>query len=54
MSAIPSFAEVKDIVMILKHESAPGPDGFTSMFFQKMYPINGDDLQAAICDFFKV
>jgi hypothetical protein len=39
-----SMEEVKDVVFSLKHNSAPGPDGFPSKFFQDFWDTIKSDL----------
>jgi hypothetical protein len=39
-----SLEEVKDVVFSLKHNSAPGPDGFPSKFFQDFWDTIKSDL----------
>ena len=39
-----SMEEVKDVVFSLKHNSAPGPDGFPSQFFQDFWDTIKSDL----------
>lgn len=53
LCAVPTYSEVKEVVMNLKPESSPGLDGFTGLFYQKMWHIVGEDLTAAAADFFR-
>jgi hypothetical protein len=39
-----SMEEIKDVVFSLKHNSAPGPDGFPSEFFQDFWDTIKSDL----------
>lgn len=47
-----SFDEVKSAVFDLGCNKAPGPDGFTGAFFQKSWPIVGDQVCNIIKRFF--
>ncbi|XP_060216564.1 uncharacterized protein LOC132644040 [Lycium barbarum] len=51
--ADPTKHEVKQAVFGLNYESASGPDGYTSLFFQKCSDIIGDDLFNMVWDFFR-
>jgi hypothetical protein len=39
-----SLEEIKEVVFSLKHNSAPGPDGFPSEFFQDFWDTIKSDL----------
>lgn len=49
-----SIQEVKDVVFSVSLEKAPGPDGFTALFFQKCWSFLGEDfclvLEEARCN----
>lgn len=51
-SLIKSFnqEEIKEVVMGLKENSAPGPNGFGATFFQEFWPMIKDDLEAMFRD----
>lgn len=40
--------EIKNVIMHLPNEKAPGPDGFIGLFYKKCWPIIRDDLIAAL------
>ncbi|GKE09033.1 hypothetical protein Tco_1412584 [Tanacetum coccineum] len=44
--------EIKDAMCDIGDEKAPGPDGFTSLFFKKGWDIIGDDICNVVQDFF--
>ncbi|XP_074291219.1 uncharacterized protein LOC141617994 [Silene latifolia] len=44
--------EIKDIFFHIPNDKAPGPDGYSSKFFKDSWDIVGDDIIAAILDFF--
>ncbi|KAL0287140.1 UNVERIFIED_CONTAM: hypothetical protein Sradi_7131400 [Sesamum radiatum] len=48
-----SAAEVKEAVFDIADESAPGPDGYTSLFFKAAWPTIGDDVCGAVKEFFQ-
>ncbi|GKA98535.1 RNA-directed DNA polymerase, eukaryota, reverse transcriptase zinc-binding domain protein [Tanacetum coccineum] len=45
--------EIKAVVFGMNDEKSPGPDGFSSKFFKSYWPIIGNEVSGAICDFFK-
>ena len=45
--------EVKDVMYSLHSNKAPGPDGYTALFFQETWSITGDLVTKAILDFFR-
>ncbi|GKC30130.1 RNA-directed DNA polymerase, eukaryota, reverse transcriptase zinc-binding domain protein [Tanacetum coccineum] len=45
--------EIKDAIFGIRNAKAPGPDGYTSMFFKKSWDIIGGDVCGAIKEFFK-
>ncbi|GKC89077.1 protein LAZ1 [Tanacetum coccineum] len=44
--------EIKSAMFDIGDEKAPGPDGFTSIFFKKGWSVVGDDICNAVHDFF--
>lgn len=40
--------EVHKAVFDMHPSKAPGPDGFTAMFYQKLWPVVGEDIIAAV------
>ena len=44
--------EIKKTIFSIKDSKAPGPDGFSSLFFKKSWDIVGRDVMAAVTDFF--
>ncbi|GJR97192.1 hypothetical protein Tco_0269366 [Tanacetum coccineum] len=44
--------EIKNAIFDIGDTKAPGPDGFTSAFFKKAWGIVGNDVCAAVRDFF--
>ncbi|KAL0282289.1 UNVERIFIED_CONTAM: Retrovirus-related Pol polyprotein from type-2 retrotransposable element R2DM [Sesamum radiatum] len=47
-----SQAEVKAAFFDISVDSAPGPDGYTSAFFKAAWPVIGNDICAAVAEFF--
>jgi hypothetical protein len=47
-----SLEEIKDAVFSMKHNRAPGPDGFPIEFFQKFWELIKVDLLALFIDFY--
>jgi hypothetical protein len=45
--------EVKEAVFQMKHNKAPGPDGFPAEFYQKFWETIKGDLMALIEDFYE-
>ncbi|XP_074277996.1 uncharacterized protein LOC141601601 [Silene latifolia] len=45
--------EVKDVVFHISDDKAPRPDGFSSKFFKDRWEIVGEEVTAAIMDFFE-
>ncbi|GKC39023.1 cytochrome P450 [Tanacetum coccineum] len=45
--------EIKDSIFGIGNAKAPGPDGYTSMFFKKSWDIVGGDVCRAVKEFFK-
>ena len=52
LSRIPDMEEVRQVVFAIDHDSAQGPDGFCSRFYQSYWDIVGADLHAAVLDYF--
>ncbi|GJZ62551.1 reverse transcriptase domain-containing protein [Tanacetum coccineum] len=44
--------EIKDAIFNIGNDKAPGPDGFTSVFFKKAWDNVGEDVCNAVKDFF--
>ncbi|KAL0287863.1 UNVERIFIED_CONTAM: hypothetical protein Sradi_7115700 [Sesamum radiatum] len=44
--------EVKEAFFDIAEDKAPGPDGYSASFFKAAWSVIGDDLTAAIQDFF--
>ncbi|GJY29200.1 hypothetical protein Tco_0404967 [Tanacetum coccineum] len=44
--------EIKDAMLSIDNDKAPGPDGFTSLFFKKSWDLVGNDVCNSIRDFF--
>ncbi|XP_071933198.1 uncharacterized protein [Coffea arabica] len=53
MLALPTTDEVREVVFSISPDSAPGPDGFGSDFYQACWEIVKDSLVAAIHDYFR-
>ncbi|KAL0292815.1 UNVERIFIED_CONTAM: hypothetical protein Sradi_6972200, partial [Sesamum radiatum] len=47
-----SAEEIKEAFFDIADDSAPGPDGYTSVFFKKAWPEIGEDVCAASMSFF--
>ncbi|KAL0300009.1 UNVERIFIED_CONTAM: hypothetical protein Scaly_3063100 [Sesamum calycinum] len=52
ISNIPTQEEIMDIVFSIDKDSVAGPDGFSSVFFQKCWDFIKNDIQEAVRDFF--
>lgn len=50
--AIPSLVEIKEAVFDINSSKAPGPDGFSSKFYQAYWPTIGHDVSREIRSFF--
>ncbi|RZB61395.1 Transposon TX1 149 kDa protein [Glycine soja] len=49
----PTFKqEVWNVISVMDNNKAPGPDGFNVLFFKKTWNIIGDDIFAAVNEFF--
>jgi len=44
--------DIKQVLFSINDDKAPGPDGYTSVFFKKAWNIVGDDFFSAVQDFF--
>ncbi|KAL0298097.1 UNVERIFIED_CONTAM: hypothetical protein Scaly_3072700 [Sesamum calycinum] len=45
--------EIKEAIFDIDDDSAPGPDGYTSAFFKDAWPVVGDEVSAAVTEFFR-
>ncbi|XP_042038361.1 uncharacterized protein LOC121784262 [Salvia splendens] len=52
LCAVPDSDEVRAAVFGISGDSASGPDGFSSLFFQRCWDIVGADVVATVEDFF--
>ena len=52
LTSIPSEAEIKEAVFAIHPEKAPGPDGMTSLFYQRFWNVIGKDIVSTVQDFF--
>lgn len=50
--AVPSIAEIKEVVFSLQRSSSPGPDGFSGVFFTHCWEIAGPDVIKVVYHFF--
>ena len=48
----PSKQEVWNVISMMVNNKAPGPNGFNALFFKKAWNIIGDDIFAAVNEFF--
>lgn len=48
-----SGADVKAVLFDIDEEKAAGPNGYSSGFFRKAWSCVGEDIVAAVLDFFK-
>jgi len=53
LCADPSAAEIREIVLSMNEDSAPGPDGFGGFFYKKYWHIIQHDVIEAVQEFFK-
>ena len=44
--------EIKNALFSINNSKAPGPDGFSSLFFKRAWSIIGNDVCEAVADFF--
>ncbi|KAL0331616.1 UNVERIFIED_CONTAM: hypothetical protein Sangu_1707100 [Sesamum angustifolium] len=47
-----TLTEIKDAAFDIDEDSAPGPDGYTSGFFKASWSVVGNDISAAVGEFF--
>ncbi|KAK4411703.1 putative ribonuclease H protein [Sesamum angolense] len=47
-----TVTEIKDAIFDITEDSAPGPDGYTSAFFKAAWSVVGQEVSAAIGEFF--
>nr|GEW95104.1 RNA-directed DNA polymerase, eukaryota, reverse transcriptase zinc-binding domain protein [Tanacetum cinerariifolium] len=47
-----SDKEIKDVMFDIEENKAPGPDGYSYVFFKKTWSIIGDDVCNAVKEFF--
>ena len=52
LTATPIEAEIKEAVFARNPEKAPGPDGMTSLFYQRCWKVIGKDIIKTVQDFF--
>ncbi|KAL0884467.1 hypothetical protein Bca101_008448 [Brassica carinata] len=52
LTTIPSNSEIKEAVLSINGNKAPGPDGFSATFYQSYWHIVGEDVQKDIRSFF--
>ena len=52
LTRAPSEEEIKEAVFAINPEKAPGPDGMTSLFFQKFWKVIGKDIIKTVQEFF--
>lgn len=52
LTITPSSKKIHNVVMNLKTGSAPGPDGFGAIFYQKYWNIVKSDVIGAVTQFF--
>lgn len=49
---IPQDEEIREATFAINPEKAPGPDGMTSLFYQRFWPTIGKDVCAMVREFF--
>ena len=45
--------EIKNALFSIDYSKAPGPDGFSSLFFKRAWSIVGNEVSAMVADFFR-
>lgn len=53
ITTLPNEEEVHNIILNMKHDSAPGPDGFSAAFYVQFWHLIKDDLMRSIHAFFR-
>ncbi|KAL0287048.1 UNVERIFIED_CONTAM: putative ribonuclease H protein [Sesamum radiatum] len=53
ISAPVTQSEIKEALFDIDEDSAPGPDGYTSAFFKDAWPVVGEEVSAAVTEFFR-
>lgn len=53
LTNLPTFDEVKSVILSMNGSSAPSPDGFGGSFYQSFWHINDEDLFKSVWQFFK-
>ncbi|GKF30051.1 hypothetical protein Tco_0096393, partial [Tanacetum coccineum] len=52
MVRVVSNDEIRNAMFSFGNDKAPGPDGYTSLFFKKAWDVVGGDICNAVRDFF--
>lgn len=52
LTKTPTECEIKEAVFAINPEKAPGPDGMTSLFYQRFWPVIGKDIVHTVQEFF--
>ena len=52
LTSTPSDDEIQRAMFDINPDKAPGPDGMTSLFFQKYWGITAEVLRSTVKDFF--